>query len=148
MTALLFWLEGSALAEAMRQSLWLYPLVNTLHVLAAATLFGAVLLTDLRLLGLGRRVALEPLLGFALPAVWAGFALALPSGLLLFLAEAPVHAANPFLRAKLLLLAGAGLNALVFQRLYRRGRRPRLSGLVSLGLWLAVLACGRLIAYW
>lgn len=148
MTALLLWLEGTALAEAMRQTLWLYPLVNTLHVLAAATLFGAILLADLRLLGLGRRIAVEPLLGFALPAAWTGFALALPSGLLLFLAEAPVHAANPFLRAKLLLLLGAGLNALVFQRLRRSGRHAGLSGLVSLGLWLGILVCGRLIAYW
>ncbi len=148
MTALLFWLEGSLLAEAMRQSLWLYPLVNTLHVLAAAALFGAVLLTDLRLLGLGRRLALEPLLALALPTVWAAFAVALPTGLLLFASEAVVHGANPFLRAKLLLLAGAGLNALLFARLRRRGRQPRASGLASLALWLGVLVCGRLIAYW
>lgn len=148
MTPLLVWLEGSPLAEAMRFSLWLYPVANTLHVLAAGALFGAILLTDLRLLGLGRRVALEPLLDFALPAVWIAFAVAVPTGLLLFVSEAQVNAANPFFQAKLLLLAGAGINALLFGRRPDREAPARRSGLVSLTLWLGILTAGRLMAYW
>ena len=149
MNELLLAIEGSALAEAMRKSLWLYPIANIGHVLGVATLFGMILAADLRLLGLGRALPLDAVLAFTLPWAIAGLLLALLTGPLLFAPEAVVLAANPFLRLKLLLLVAAGLNALGFHLLRRRGQaRPALSAAVSIAIWLLVIICGRAIAYW
>ena len=149
MSELLLALEGSALAQAMRSSLWFYPIANIGHVLGVATLFGMILAADLRLLGLGRALPLDAVLSFTLPWAVVGLILALLTGPLLFAPEAVVLAANPFLRLKLLLLLAAGLNALVFHLLRRsRYARPRVSAAISIAIWPVVIICGRAIAYW
>lgn len=142
-------LAASALGRTMRGSLWLYPTANVLHVLAAATVFGGLLIAHSRSLGLGRTLPVDALLRLTLPWVWAGFALAVLTGPLLFAADPLVLAANPFFRVKLILLLAAGLNALAFHSLRRRGAAAqKLVAVVSLGLWTAILSCGRSIAYW
>jgi hypothetical protein len=141
-------LGGSALARAMRGSLWLYPAVNTVHVLAAATVFGMILATDLRALGLGRALPADALLRFTLPWVWGAFTLSVPTGIMLFAADPLVIAANPFFRVKLALLVLAGANALACHLARRRGARLGPIAALSLALWVAVLICGRAIAYW
>ena len=149
MEDLLAELSASALGRAMRGSLWLYPAANAGHVLGAATLFGVMLATDLRLLGLGRALPVDAVLGFTLPIARTGFALAALTGPLLFAADPLVIAANPFFRVKLVLLLAAGLNMLVFHALRRRGGGGmRLGAALSLGFWLGVLVSGRSIAYW
>ncbi len=146
--AVLLALEGSALGQAMRGTLWLYPLANTLHVLAIASLFGALLVSDLRLLGAARGLAAPALLGLTLPLAWAGFGLAALTGLMMFIADARVIAHNPFFQAKLVLLALAGLNALAFHRLGAGGDWTKLLAGLSLAVWVLVIVCGRAIAYW
>jgi hypothetical protein len=142
-------LSASALGRAMRGSLWLYPAANLSHVVGAATLFGMILATDLRLLGLGRTLPADAMLRFTLPWAWAGFALAATTGPLLFAADPLVIAANPFFRIKLALLLIAGGNMLAFHLIGRRlGRAHRASAAVSIAAWLGVLVCGRSIAYW
>ena len=142
-------LATSALGRAMRGSLWLYPVTNVSHVIGAATLFGMILAADLRLLGLGRTLPADGVLRFTLPWAWAGFALAVLTGPLLFAADPLVVAANPFFRIKLALLLIAGLNMLAFQLIGRRtGRAHRASAALSIAAWLGVLVCGRSIAYW
>jgi hypothetical protein len=141
-------LEGSALNALLRSSLWLYPLANIVHVLGVATLFGAILVTDLRLLGRGRALAVAPLLRLTLPLAWMGFALAALSGVLLFASDPRVFARNPFFLAKLVLLAAAGLNAWLFHRLDAATSGGAALPALSLGTWVAVLICGRAIAYW
>ncbi|MGH6945492.1 MAG: DUF6152 family protein [Geminicoccaceae bacterium] len=142
-------LATSPLGRAMRGSLWLYPAANVVHVLAAATLFGMILVAHLRTLGLGGALPADAVVRFVLPWAWAGFALALASGPLLFAADPLVIAANPFFRLKLLLVALAGLNALAFHLARCRGGRAlRASAALSIAIWLAVLVCGRSIAYW
>jgi hypothetical protein len=142
-------LAGSPIGQAMRGSFWLYPVSNTLHVVAAATLFGVILVADLRLLGLGRTLEVDAVLRLTLPFAWAGFALAVLTGPLMFAADPLVVAANPFFRIKLALLLAAGLNAVALRQARRRGGGgARISAGLSIALWLAVLVCGRAIAYW
>jgi hypothetical protein len=152
------WLEASGPAVAMRQWLWLYPAVEITHILGFVLLVGAAVMFDLRLLGLSRQLAVSALARHLLPWSWAGLVLVVPSGFLMFAAHAGEWTDNPAFRLKLVLLAGAGVNAVVFERTvlptagaWDRGLpapvRARAAALVSLGLWAAVIGCGRLLAY-
>ncbi|HWM85192.1 MAG TPA: hypothetical protein VNO33_05125 [Kofleriaceae bacterium] len=136
-------IEGSALAVALRESAWLYPAIEALHILGLALVVGAAIAFDLRLLGLGRALPLEPAEAF-LPrlSLVAFFSLSLPTGALLFVTQARALAANPVFWAKLGLLAMAAANAWLF----RRGVR-RQAAIVSLIAWIGVLFCGRFLAY-
>lgn len=146
-------LEGSALAAGLRQSTWLYPLVNAGHIVGLALLFGAIVPLDLRLLGLWRDVPLTTLLRVLVPVSAAGLAVAATAGLLLFMTDARDYAASGYFQAKMALL-GLGLaNAGLFRLLRRRGAAEGrgkglpLVGAASLGIWLAVIVFGRLIGY-
>ena len=156
--AWLVWVEGTAAATAMRQWLWLYPIVEIVHILGFVVLVGAAALFDLRLLGLARHLPVTGLARYHLR--WARFALVLiaPSGLLMFAAHATEMAVNPAFQAKLALIALAGVNAAVFHRSVFRSvaswdrdvlapGRARLAAVLSLLLWSGVIACGRLLAY-
>ena len=136
-------LEGSALAVALRESAWLYPAVEAVHILGLALVVGAAIAHDLRLLGLGQAVPLEPLSRFLPRISLAAFlALSLPSGALLFVTQASALAANPVFWAKLALLVVAGANAFLARR-----RAGRAAAVVSLVAWTGVLSCGRFLAY-
>ncbi|MBP2299211.1 hypothetical protein [Azospirillum picis] len=149
-------LETSGLGEALRQSVWVYPLVEVLHILGLALLVGAVAAFDLRLLGVGCRLPASPLSRLLLPVAATGLALTVPTGTLLFISEATALAANPAFLAKMALLVLALANIALFHHGAGRtiaawdGRPPpmaRVAGAVSLALWVGVLALGRLIAY-
>ena len=151
-------LQASAWSAALRASVWLYPLVNTLHVVGIALLFGAIAPLDLRLLGAFRRVPLAPLAATLVPVATAGLLLALVSGALMFATRPLDYVAEPLFGLKLVLLAAAVLNALWLRRdsEWRRvgeasgeppPRRWRWHGLLSLLLWLGVITAGRLIGY-
>ncbi|MBM3485651.1 MAG: hypothetical protein FJX67_03320 [Alphaproteobacteria bacterium] len=152
-------IERSGLGQVMRESIWLYPTANVLHVLSAAILVGAILILDLRLLGLVRAIAIERLAALVLPVAKASFAVAVSAGFLLFSTEATAFVENPVFLIKLLLIAAAlGNIALFHAGAFRRigdwghagGDAPasaRRAGLASLVLWIAAFACGRLIAY-
>ena len=78
---MLGWMEQSALGHFMRDSsLWTYPIVNLLHILGLASLFGATLIIDLRLLGLWRRVPIAALADATVPVAKAGFFVAVATG--------------------------------------------------------------------
>jgi hypothetical protein len=152
------WLEQTDLATAVRESAWLYPTVEILHIVGFVVLVGAAVMFDLRLLGLSKAVPVTALARHLLPWSRLGLALAAPTGLLLFSADATELVKNPALRLKLALLGAALVNAGAFHRWTFRGvagwdtgrptpRAARLAGLLSLGLWGSVIACGRLIAY-
>jgi hypothetical protein len=143
-------LEATALAEAIRRSVWAYPLLETVHIASIGALFGSVLLLELRVFGLGREIGVVPLARLVLRTALAGFACAVASGSLLLVSAATEVAANPAFRAKLVLILIAGLNAVVFHArggLRGRDALARLQAAASLLLWLSVLAAGRLIAY-
>lgn len=156
--AWLVWLETSGLAVAMRQWLWLYPIVEILHILGFVVLVGAAFSFDLRLLGASRALPVVAMERHLLRSARFSLLVIVPSGLMMFAAHATEMAENPAFRVKVLLLVAAGLNAAVFHRVPFRSvgdwdteaRAPglaRLAGGLSIVLWTGVIACGRLLAY-
>lgn len=156
--ALLETLEHSMLAGAMKHSLWLYPIVEIVHIAGFALLVGAVAAFDLRLLGFARSTSIRALERSLLPWAWLALLLIVPSGVAMFSTHAVDFAGNPAFRVKLLLLLAAGMNALLFHASVFRSvsawdqhvptpRAAKTSALVSLAIWIGVIACGRLIAY-
>ena len=150
-------LESSGFAAAMRHWLWLYPIVEIMHILGFVLLVGAAVMFDLRLLGFSRRIPVSDLARHLLPWSRAGLLLVVPSGFAMFAAHATEWIANPAFWVKLSLIVLAGLNAWAFHR-GRSGRsgpgtatprRPRCArvGPPSLLLWIGVVSCGRLLAY-
>ena len=156
-------LEESALAELVGRSAWLYPMVEIVHVVGFVIFVGCILVFDLRILGLLRRLPVEDAVGHL--TRWARWSLVLvaPSGLLLFAVEATTLAGNPAFRWKLALMALATANAVLFHRVtWRRadgGRHPawsgeaplpvpaRLAAVASMLFWFLVLASGTFIPY-
>jgi hypothetical protein len=158
MDSLWQWLETSSLSVTLRAGTWGYPIVESIHILALAVLFGSVLMFDLRLLGYSRHLLVTDLARHLLPWTYISFAIALISGGILFSVEATQIAANPAFRLKLLLITLAGINVIWFyQSSYRSVRlwnratpapiAARINAVMSIGLWAGVIICGRLIAY-
>lgn len=151
-------LEESGFATALRASVWAYPAVETLHILGFVVLVGAAVMFDLRLLGLSRNLPVSGLARHLLRWSQASALIVVPTGLLLFAAEATTLAGSGVFRLKLVLVALAGVNAAVFHRFTfrtstswdRSGPTPpaaRTAAFISLLLWTGVITCGRLIAY-
>ncbi|HEX2012177.1 MAG TPA: hypothetical protein VJN44_14680 [Roseateles sp.] len=129
---------------------WAYPALEALHVVGIALLFGALLVFELRVWGLGAALDLRGLARLTLPLALIGFALCAVTGLSMFAGQAEELLANRAFRLKLLLIALAGVNAAWLHArggLARIGRLTRLQCLLSLGFWSAVIICGRWIAY-
>jgi hypothetical protein len=157
----LAWLEGSALGHAMRGAgVWSYGVVNLIHILGVATLFGSILVLDLRLLGLWARVPLASIAAPAVPLAVVGFGVAVMSGACLLTTNASEYAGNPFLSIKFSAIALGLVNVAVLRALpawkERAERAPAdaerfalaVAGGASLVCWLTALAAGRLIGYW
>jgi tellurite resistance protein TehA-like permease len=155
------WLEASALGHAMRSSgVWTYGVVNLIHILGVATLFGAVLMLDLKLLGLWPRAALATVATPAVPLAAVGFAVAVLSGACLITTNATEYVGNPFLLIKFPAIALGLANAIALhffppwrarqsRELSRRERRQlAVFGGLSLAAWLTAIAAGRMIGYW
>lgn len=151
-------LEATPLATTVRESLWLYPAVELTHILGFVLLVGSAVAFDLRLLGFSRGIAVSALAAHVLPWARVGLGLAIPTGLLMFMADASLTAANPAFRIKLLLVAAGVTNAWAFHHWTfrtvpawdRNASTPaaaRVAAVLSLVSWGAALACGRLIAY-
>ena len=155
---ILAWLEATHVARTMRGSIWIYPVVEIVHIVGFVVLVGSVAMFDLRVLGFARALPLKALGRHLLPWSVAVLALVVPAGAMMFSAHPHDFAGNPVFRLKLLLIGLAGLNALLFHKgVYRSaaawdagGTAPplaRLQALASLALWIAVISCGRLLAY-
>jgi hypothetical protein len=157
----LAWLEGSALGHAMRGAgVWTYGIVNLIHILGVSSLFGSLLLLDLRLLGLWRRVPLASIATPAVPLARAGFVVAAASGACLIVTNATEYAGNPFLLIKFPAIALGVLNVVLLHFLpawrarqtsvptERERAALTLAGGVSLASWLTAVAAGRMIGYW
>jgi Family of unknown function (DUF6644) len=155
------WLQGSALGHFMRESgVWTYAIVNLAHILGVASLFGSVLVLDLRLLGVGRHIPLASIADATVPVATVGFSVAAATGAGLLVTKATEYVGNPFLALKFPAIALALVNVLAIRRsgAWRaRGlreltppehRRLAVMGGLSLACWLVAIAAGRLIAYW
>lgn len=137
---------------ALRESTLAYPLVNALHIVGIALLFGAIVALDLRLIGV-RRSAGPPdaIARLLLPVAITGLLLAIPAGLLLFATDARAYAASGLFQVKMLLVALAIGNALWLRASERRGppteRRAALAAALSIPLWLGAIVLGRMVGY-
>jgi hypothetical protein len=155
-------LEASGLGQAMRQWLWLYPSVEIVHIVGIGLLFGSIVVFDLRLLGLARDIPVKRLARHVLPWSAGSFLLIVPSGLLMFTAHATEFIDSEVFVIKMLLIMAAGVNAALFHTITFRTAdvwdseemrklppppSARLAGGLSLLIWISVIACGRLLAY-
>ena len=151
-------LEQSGLGHTIRNSIWIYPLANVLHVLAMGLLLGSIVLFDLRVLGVGKGVAIDRLARLALPLAAGALCVAATTGFILFTAEAPAYLRNPVFLTKMGLIVVALVNIAVFHRGAFRAMKEwalgapppaaRLTAGVSLALWLCVVVAGRFVAYY
>ncbi len=153
------WLASTPWSVALHESIWVYPIVESVHVLTLCLFLGLVVIIDLRLLGATMiKTPASEVVGRLEPWTMAGFMVMAVSGALLFYAI-PVKAyLNIFFRFKVLFLVMAGANTAVFHRTIFRTigdwggdpkppLRARLAGGVSLILWAAIVVAGRMIAY-
>jgi hypothetical protein len=145
----------------MRESgVWTYGIVNLAHILGIASLFGAVLVLDLRLLGFWRDVPLRTIAQPTVPVAAIGFGIAVLSGVGLLATQATDYVGNPFLYIKFPAIGLGLVNVVVFSRLtaWKQHKTRDLSsreqttlavfGGISLVCWLTAITAGRLIAYW
>jgi hypothetical protein len=145
--------------SSVRESLWLFPAIETVHLLGMAALVGTITVFDLRLLGwMMRRERVSELAQRLLPWTWLGFALQVVTGIALFLSEAAKVYSNPAFRLKIVLILLAGLHALIFHKIVYRNVATwdegevlpigaKVSGLVSILLWVGIVAAGRFIGF-
>lgn len=161
MLELLSWLEGSALGQSLRASgVWTYGILNLGHIAGIGTLFGSVLLLDLRLLGIWRSVPLAMISRPTVPLSVIGFVLAVASGICMLSVNASEYYGNPFLLIKFPAIGLGLVNVLVVSFLpewrQRAEREPdgkerirlAIAGGISLAAWVTALAAGRMIGYW
>jgi hypothetical protein len=151
-------LEESILGTLIRKSIWMYPAIQALHILGVVLLVGPALLFDLRLLGYARRIRIGILAGYLLPWSRVGLALALTSGSLLFIAHATEWYDHSLFILKISLLVLGGINILVFHKKTSPVIRAsdaadpvptaaRITGILSICIWTAIIVLGRFLAY-
>jgi hypothetical protein len=153
------WLEQTSIGTTIRESLWLFPIIETAHIFGIILLVGATSILDLRLMGLAfRDESVSKLAGRFIPWALAGFLIQVTTGLLLFSSEATKMYVNAGFKVKMTLIVIAGINALVFhsvafQSVGKWEHDPvgplsaRAAGLISILLWFGIVAAGRWIAY-
>jgi uncharacterized membrane protein len=127
-----------------------YPALEVLHIVGIALLLGSLVGLELRVWGHASALPIKPYARHALTITLAGFGLVLASGLLMFAAQPGELLANRYFLIKLGLVQLAGLNAAWFHArdgLARCDTLARAQTVVSTGLWLGAIICGRWIAY-
>jgi hypothetical protein len=155
MMAVLEWLEMSGLSTWVREgeTIWAFPTILTLHTFGLGLLVGASLVVDLRLLGIGRRLALAPLRPL-FSVMWGGFWLNAITGSMLFAADATGRGTSALFLTKLLFVAvGVATMVLIRRAVFDAPQAaaaaapPRLLAILSLAAWASAITTGRLLAY-
>ncbi len=155
----LAWMNETPWSIALRESFFVWPLIEATHVLTIMLFVGTIFMVDLRLLGLAfRKVAVSEITSKILPWTIAGFGLMVITGLLLFYAKPLVYYHNLFFRLKLLILIVAMGNILFFHKRVQSGvngwdlssaipKSARASAVISICSWILIVVAGRMIAY-
>ena len=144
------WIEATSLSTAIREGALYYPILGAFHMIGIAWFGGMVLMGDLSVLGIGLRDRpASDLFSQFRRWKWAGFAVMLISGGLLWWSEPIVCAKSVSFKIKLVLLVLLGLNSLVFRkRSYgMKSSGARLAACLSLLLWFGLILTGRGIAF-
>jgi hypothetical protein len=151
--------EDSGLADNIRENDLLFPLIESVHVVAICLVIGSILVVDLRLLGLASiNRSVSRVTSGVLPLTWGAFAVAVASGTLLFISNATKYLGNGYFVAKILLICAAGLNMVIFHGISARDLprweneatlplSARVAGGLSILLWVSVVTCGRWIGF-
>ena len=161
MNGLLAAWQASPVGEAVRAAgVWAYGVINAVHIIGIATLFGAILVLDLRLLGWRANRPLHEVAAGAVPIAGTGLAVAALAGACLLATNATEYAGNPFLAIKFVLIGLGLVNLALLHRSQawravrerrspdaRERRRLAIGGGVSLIGWLATIVAGRMLAY-
>ena len=153
------WLNDTTFSITMRDSTWAEPVVETIHVLTLTLFLGFTVLLDLRLLGVSmRRRRVSEVLQELNPWLVGGFLVMIVTGVLLFCGDPVAFYNSIFFKVKMLMLLLAGLNVWLFNATVGRKMaeweidaetpgRAKAAAVVSLVLWVAIVAAGRAIAY-
>jgi hypothetical protein len=152
------WLESSQLAVSIRQSQLLFPVIEIVHIIGFIFLTGSAFLFDLRLLGISKHLSVTGMARHLLPWSRRSLLLVIPSGFLLFISQATVLSNNNVFILKLILILVAFANAGIFHVYTFRSVNhwdkgsptpvsAKAAAAVSLTVWMMVISCGRLIAY-
>jgi hypothetical protein len=152
------WLQNTPLAIFVAETLWAYPLLETLHTLGMAMLLGTLGLINLRVLGYKSALYL-PGTKDLLPVAWVGFTVNAASGILLFTSDAVNFFSSNTFRVKIALIVLAGINAAILsRRIYADGGEAFATGAgnstvkllagSSLVFWVVAVICGRIYAYY
>ena len=157
--AIIQWMQNSDIGTGIRESIWLFPIVETTHVLALALSVGVLIWFDLRLMGWGmKHQPVSQVHKQVMPLAFIGFVIMFLSGVLLFWSEAEKCYLSWFFRAKVIFLILAGLNAAIFELATKKSIedwdkyptppiKARMAGLFSIISWTAVIVAGRATAY-
>ena len=153
-------IESSPFSSTIASSEWMFPTIETIHVIAIVTVIGAIAIMDTRLLGLTSvNRTVRAIAHDTLPVTWVAFALAVVTGLLLFVSKATSYMVNPYFLWKFAFMIAAGINMAVFHRYLSKGMddwgapahaippNVKLAGALSLALWIAIPFCGRVIGF-
>jgi hypothetical protein len=153
------WIETTGLSQALSESIWTYPIIESLHTVGVAAFLGLLLVWDLRLIGvIFRRVAVTEIWARLVPWIALGAMFMMGTGVLLFWAKPVYSWGHIFFRIKVAALLLALLNAAAFhlgieRRLVdwdlapRPPRAARAAGAISIALWAVIVVAGRLIGY-
>jgi hypothetical protein len=153
------WMQNSGIGTGIRESIWLFPIVETTHVLALALSVGVLIWFDLRLMGWGmKHQPVSQVHKQVMPLAFIGFVIMTISGVLLFWSEPVKCYTSGFFRAKVLFLVLAGINAGIFELRTKKSiedwdkypvppMKARMAGLISILSWAAVIIAGRATAY-
>ena len=157
--AIIQWMQNSDIGTGIRESIWLFPIVEATHVLALAFSVGVLVWFDLRLMGWGmKHQPISQVHKQMMPLAFAGFVVMFITGVLLFWSEAEKCYLSEFFRAKVVFLVLAALNAGFFELSTKKTIedwdkypippvKARMAGLVSIISWTAVIIAGRATAY-
>src|ERR1700722_3424119 len=148
----LYWIDHTAIGTAIRQSAWLFPLIETCHLFGIVSLVTSTSILDLRLLGTGplRGWPVSKLTQRLLPCAWWGFAVQIVTGLLMSSSEAVKNYHNPAFRLKMLLILLAAVNFWLFHQIsYKSVAKwdndrlsppgARMAGAFSILLWVGIV---------
>ena len=153
------WLQDTSIGTSISQSIWVFPIIETTHVLGLSFSVGLLLVSDLRLMGyIMKKRPVSEVYEQIKPWMFAGFAIMVATGILLFWSQAVKAYESIFFKTKIVLLVVAAINAIAFERgIYRKidqwdnalvpPREARIAGWASLILWAAIITCGRTMAY-
>ena len=159
LTQLSSWLETTQASATIQTVEWIIPTVQTIHILAISVVMGAMVLVDLRLLGVAMRSqAANDVAKRLLPNVWYALGVLLVSGAILITGEPGRSLTNPAFSLKMILLAITIVMTFLLQRSASNGTSfwqlapskrmaPTVVALVSLALWIGIIFSGRWIAY-